>query len=126
MVKFIGMEIVKRLPSNSSCLFLGVTFKENVPDLRNSKSLELMNYLEKKNLKITYYDPFINKLKDFKGLKNKNLTKKKFDGIVLSVPHKKILVNFEQNFLSLLKKEGVLFDVKGKFRNKKITNYWSL
>ncbi|MAI28605.1 MAG: UDP-N-acetyl-D-galactosamine dehydrogenase [Rickettsiales bacterium] len=126
MVKFIGMEIVKRLPSNSSCLFLGVTFKENVPDLRNSKSLELMNYLEKKNLKITYYDPFINKLKDFKGLRNKNLTKKKFDGIVLSVPHKKILLNFEQNFLSLLKKEGVLFDVKGKFRNKKITNYWSL
>ena len=54
------------------------------------------------------------------------LTKKKFDGIVLSVPHKKILLNFEQNFLSLLKKEGVLFDVKGKFRNKKITNYWSL
>ena len=48
MVKFVGKEIIKKLPSGSSCLFLGVTFKENVPDLRNSKSLELMEYLEKK------------------------------------------------------------------------------
>ena len=48
MVSFIGREIIKKLPSSSSCLFLGITFKENVPDLRNSKSLELMNYLEKK------------------------------------------------------------------------------
>ena len=126
MVKFVGKEIIKKLPPSSSCLFLGVTFKENVPDLRNSKSLELMEYLEKKNIKITFHDPFIEQLKGFKSLKKKNLTKKKFDGIILSVPHKKILLNFKQNFLSLLKKEGFFFDVKGKFRNKKISNYWSL
>ena len=126
MVEFIGKEIIKKLPTNASCLFLGVTFKENVPDLRNSKSLELIRYLEKKNLQITFYDPFIKELKGFKALKNESLKKKKFDGIVLSVPHKKILLNFNKNFLSLLKKEGILFDVKGKFRNKEITNYWSL
>ena len=126
MVEFVGKEIVKKLPSSSSCLFLGVTFKENVPDLRNSKSLELMNYLEKKKLKITFYDPFINELKGSKGLKKKNQIKKKFDGIILSVPHKKILLNFKQNFLPLLKKEGFFFDIKGKFRNKKTSNYWSL
>ncbi len=126
MVSFIGREIIKKLPSSSSCLFLGITFKENVPDLRNSKSLELMNYLEKKNLKITFYDPFVKRLKGFKSLAKKDLAKKKFDGIILSVPHKKILFNFKQNFLSLLKEEGFFFDVKGKFRNKKITNYWSL
>ena len=126
MVKFVGKEIIKKLPSDSSCLFLGVTFKENVPDLRNSKSLELMEYLDKQNIKITFHDPFIDQLKGFRSLKNKNLTNKKFDGIVLSVPHKKILLNFKQNFLSLLKKEGFFFDVKGKFRNKKISNYWSL
>ena len=125
MVEFVGKEIVKKLPSSSSCLFLGVTFKENVPDLRNSKSLELINYLKKKNLKITFYDPFINELKGSKGLK-KNQIKKKFDGIILSVPHKKILLNFKRNFLPLLKKEGFFFDIKGKFRNKKIPNYWSL
>ena len=72
MVEFVGKEIIKKLPSSSSCLFLGVTFKENVPDLRNSKSLELMNYLEKRNIKITFYDPFINELKGFKSLKKKN------------------------------------------------------
>ncbi len=126
MVEFIGEEIIKKLPPSSSCLFLGVTFKENVPDLRNSKSLELMNYLEKKNLKITFYDPFINQLKGFNSFKNKNQKKNKFDGIILSVPHKKILLNFKQHFFPLLKKKGFLFDVKGKFRNKKISNYWSL
>ncbi len=126
MVEFVGKEILKRLPSKASCLFLGVTFKENVPDLRNSKSLELMSYLEKKHVQIFFYDPFISELKGFKGLKNKSSTKKKFDGIVLSVPHKGILLNFKQNFLSVLKKEGFLFDIKGKLRNKKITNYWSL
>ncbi len=126
MVEFIGKEITKRLPSNSSCLFLGVTFKENVPDLRNSKSLELIRYLEKKNLQICLYDPFISEFKGLKFLKNENLKKTKFDAIVLSVPHKKILLNFNKNFLSLLKNKGILFDIKGKFRNKKITNYWSL
>ena len=126
MVEFIGKEILKKLPFKSSCLFLGATFKENVPDLRNSKSIELMKYLEKKNIRITFYDPFVNELKGFKSLKNKNLTKKRFDGVVLSVPHKKLLSNFKQNFLTLLKKEGFFFDVKGKFRNKKISNYWSL
>ena len=54
MVEFIGKEIIKKLPSNSSCLFLGVTFKENVPDLRNSKSLELIRFLEKRNLQICF------------------------------------------------------------------------
>ena len=94
--------------------------------MRNSKSLELIRYLEKKNLQIYLYDPFISKLKGFKVLKNENLEKTKFDAIILSVPHKKILLNFNKNFLSLLKKKGILFDIKGKFRNKKITNYWSL
>ena len=47
MVRFIGKEIVKRLAKNSKCLFLGVTFKEDVPDLRNSKCIELMNFLKK-------------------------------------------------------------------------------
>ena len=51
----------------------------------------------------------------------RKLKEKKFDGIILSVPHKKILLNFKQNYLSLLKKEGFFFDVKGKFRNNKIS-----
>ena len=83
MVSFIGREIIKKLPSSSSCLFLGITFKENVPDLRNSKSLELMNYLEKKNLKITFYDPFVKRLK-FQKFSKKDLAKKNLMGLVSS------------------------------------------
>ena len=79
-----------------------------------------MEYLDKQNIKITFHDPFIDQLKGFRSLKNKNLTNKKFDGIVLSVPHKKILLNFKQNFLSLLKKEGFLTRDSRKVERKKV------
>ena len=44
MVKFIGKQIDKNLKQNTKILFLGLTFKEDVPDLRNSKSLDLINF----------------------------------------------------------------------------------
>ena len=125
VAEFIGKEIIKDYLEFVMSFFRS-TFKENVPDLRNSKSLELVRFLEKRNLQISLYDPFISELKDFEVIKNENLKKTKFDAIILSVPHKKILLNFKKNFLSLLTNKGILFDIKGKFRNKKITNYWSL
>ena len=109
MVRFIGNEIIKKVRSRSKCLFLGVTFKENVPDLRNSKSLELMNFLKKKkNVDVVFYDPYINKLKNFRSL---DFLKRdeEFDSIVLSVPHDKIKNNFQKIFFPLLKKDWVFF-----------------
>ena len=47
MVKFIGKQIDKNLKQNTKILFLGLTFKEDVPDLRNSKSLDLINFFKK-------------------------------------------------------------------------------
>ena len=126
MVSFIGNEIIKRVSSRSKCLFLGVTFKENVPDLRNSKSLELMNFLKKKNVDIVFYDPYIKKLNNFRSL---DFLKRdeEFDSIVLSVPHDKIKNIFQKKFFPLLKKTGFFFDIKGKFRKDVIySNYWSL
>ncbi len=125
MVRFIGKEIVKRLAKNSKCLFLGVTFKEDVPDLRNYKCIELMNFLKKKKLKINFYDPFIDILKGFKKFDKKNLSEN-YEAIILSVPHKKILDNLKKDFLPLLKNDGFFFDIKGKIQNQKIKNYWSL
>jgi UDP-N-acetyl-D-galactosamine dehydrogenase len=126
MVNFIGEEIIKKVRSQSKCLFLGVTFKENVPDLRNSKSLELMNFLKKKNVDVVFYDPYINKLKNFRSLDFLK-RKEEFDFIVLSVPHDKIKNNFQKKFFPLLKKTGFFFDIKGKFRKNPIySNYWSL
>jgi len=125
MVCFITKEIIDRIPNGSKCLFLGITFKEDVPDLRNSKSIELMNSLKKNNFKITFYDSFVEEIENFNSLNTKK-SNETFDAIIMSVPHKTILDNFNKLFLPRLKKNGHFFDIKGKFRNKKFKNYWSL
>ena len=125
MVEFIGKQIVKKLSKKAKCLFLGITFKENVPDLRNSKSIKLLGFLKKKNLDVKFFDPFIDKFKPYRAL-NDIKKSMKFDAIILSVPHASIINKFHKDFLPLLKEGGFLFDIKGKLRKKKITNYWSL
>ena len=122
MPKFIFKQIQKRLKIKANILFLGVTFKEDVPDLRNSKAIELLNFFKKSKFNISINDPFIN---DSAYTKYNDLTEKSFDAIILSVPHtfyKKKFLHIKQ----LLKKNGILFDIKGIFRNKTIKNYWSL
>ena len=122
MPKFIFKQIQKRLKIKAKILFLGVTFKEDVPDLRNSKAIELLNYFKKSKFNISINDPFVN---DSAYLKYNNLIEKSFDAIILTVPH----TFYKKNFLhikKLLKKDGILFDIKGIFRNKTIKNYWSL
>ena len=126
MVKFIGKQINKKTKKKANILFLGLTFKEDVPDLRNSKSLDLVSYLKKQKHKITVYDPFIQKLKGFKNLNHPETKKPIFDSIVLSVPHSQFLKELKKKILPLLKPEGMFFDIKGKFRRHSLKNYWSL
>ena len=126
MVKFIGKQINKKTKKKANILFLGLTFKEDVPDLRNSKSLDLISYLKKQKHEIMFYDPFIQKFKGFKNF-SLPLTKKPiFDCIVLSVPHSQILKELKKKILPLLKPEGMFFDIKGKLRRHSLKNYWSL
>ena len=115
---FIAKRINEKLNKRSKILFLGITFKEDVPDIRNSKSFELISFLRKRNHKVDLHDPFISVkeigLTDFKKIMNFS-----FDGIVLAVPHKFYLQNLSK-IKKFLKPNGILFDVKGKFINKKL------
>lgn len=126
MVKFIGKQINKKTKKKANILFLGLTFKEDVPDLRNSKSLDLISYLKKQKHEIMFYDPFIQKFKGFKNFSLPETKKPIFDSIVLSVPHSQILKELKKKILPLLKPEGMFFDIKGKFRRHSLKNYWSL
>jgi len=126
MVKFIGKQINKKTKKKANILFLGLTFKEDVPDLRNSKSLDLISYLKKQKHEIMFYDPFIQKFKGFKNFSLPETKKPIFDSIVLSVPHSQILKELKKKILPLLKPEGIFFDIKGKFRRHSLKNYWSL
>ena len=87
--------------------------------------MELINYLKKQKHKVTFYDPFVKKLKDFRSV---DFSKKEaiYDSLVLSVPHSYFLKEFKKKFFPLLKPEGTFFDIKGKFRHEFFENYWSL
>ena len=126
MIKFVGKQICKKISTNSKILFLGVTFKEDVPDLRNSKSIELIRYLEDKKHNLYFYDPFIKNMKGIRNYEMKTNSKNIFDAIVLAVPHSKLLKDFKKKIYPLLKDNGVFFDLKAKFRDDYDQNYWSL
>ena len=93
---------------------MGVT-KEDVPDLRNSKSFDIIKFLNKKNHSVIINDPFVKDLKDnFKDFKNIQET---YDAVVLAVPHNFYLTRINQ-IKKLLKKNAILFDIKGKLKIK--------
>ena len=73
MTKFVFKQIKKMLKGDSKVLFLGVTFKEDVPDLRNSKALELLSYFNNSKFNLTVNDPFVNSdgYKSFKEIEKR-------------------------------------------------------
>ena len=112
-------------PSQSKLLFIGLTFKENCNDFRNSKSLDLLQLISKRYKFTKIYDPFINNknikyFKNFDYLNLNNIKKNKFDIIIISVPHKKTLDFLKKNIHKLLNKKSIIFDIKNKLNLKKI------
>lgn len=97
----------------SHILILGFTFKENCPDVRNTKVVDIYHALEEYNVNITVYDSWANQAvaKHEYGITVMNqLSDERFDAAILAVAHDKFK---ELDVLSLLKERHVLFDVKG-------------
>lgn len=98
---------------DSKILILGFTFKENCPDIRNTKIIDIYSALSEYTKDITVYDPWANvelARREY-GLSVVNkLPKGKYDAAVLAVAHSA----FEKlDVMSLVKKGGVIYDVKG-------------
>ena len=110
-------------------LQIGIAFKENVPDIRNSKAAELANIFINKNYDIDIYDPIVDPIEVDKNY-NIKLSKLvgKYDCIIIAVSHL-FLSNKKINLINYTKKSSIIFDITGKYRNiftsKKI-KYWSL
>ena len=101
----------------SKILILGYSFKENCSDPRNSKVQDIVKYFLSKKISIKIYDPIVYKEfleKKYKDLFINNISnfKNYFDGIILAVPHKVLLNNYENLFKKILKKKHIIFDVK--------------
>ena len=99
---------------NSKVLVLGLTFKENCEDVRNSKALEIINYLSKKTNKLYIYDPIAHTESLNKNIKNKLIKKlniKNFDSIIVLVSHHIFKIQ-KKKILSLLNKKGFIYEIK--------------
>ncbi|MAU63790.1 MAG: Vi polysaccharide biosynthesis protein VipA/TviB [Flavobacteriaceae bacterium] len=98
-------------PIKCRALILGITFKENCSDIRNSRIFNLYKELKKINLKVDVYDPYAIKKEVLKNFKIKLLDniKYKYDIIILAVAHKKFLKMNLVNFKTI---NGIIYDVK--------------
>jgi UDP-N-acetyl-D-galactosamine dehydrogenase len=98
---------------NAKILILGITFKENCPDIRNTKIVDIYHTLEEYTNNITVYDPWANAaaVKHEYGIEIViDLPSDQFDAVILGVAHNQFL---ELNVKSLVKEGGVIYDVKG-------------
>ena len=96
-------------------LVMGLTFKENCFDFRNSKSIELVKKLIKKNFVVHSFDPHINKSdsNNFKNLNFKNIPRANFyHCVIISVSHKYFKLMGQKKISNFLKTNGIIFDLK--------------
>ena len=119
--KYIADKVIDKLKSKCDdfselvVTILGVTFKENISDIRNTKVLDIINELKKHSLQLQIYDPYADS--DFESQHNLKLTEfsdlKKSDVIILAVPHKNFIKEGWQLVTKLTKTNGsIVFDIK--------------
>ncbi len=110
-------------------LIMGVTFKENVSDIRNSKIPELIRELQEFSINIEAVDPFADP-KEFQheyGIELSEQPSTDYDAVILGVNHAQYVELNPTYFKDIMKSNGLLYDVKGVFRNKPVeTKYMSL
>lgn len=128
MGEYVASQVVKTMikkginVSGSKVLMLGVTFKENCPDVRNTKIVDVISALEDYGIEVSTYDPWANpsEVNHEYGIKSTtDIPTEKFDAIVLGVAHKEFL---ELDLEKFKKDNAIIYDVKGIIRDKSDSN----
>ena len=123
MGEYIASQIVKLMLKKgiyvygANLLMLGITFKENCPDVRNTKIVDLILALKEYGIAITIFDPLASLEEVYKEYKldiTNIIPNQKFDTVVLGVAHAEFL---SLNFSELQKENSLLYDVKGILGN---------
>lgn len=128
MGAYIANEVVKLMikkdiaVKDSEILLLGITFKENCPDVRNTRVVDIFRELSSYGINITVYDPCVDSA-DVKHEYGIETTKyfpedKLFDSVILAVAHNEFL---EIDWSKSIKPGGVIYDVKGCLDKKNVT-----
>ena len=128
MGSYVAHEVVKLMikkdgkVKNGNALVLGITFKENCPDIRNSKTIDVISELKNYNLNVDVYDPWANAQEVEKEfgislISEMNQLKENYDTIVLTVSHQEFL---KFNINKYISETSVVFDVKSFLPEDKI------
>lgn len=119
MGEYVASQVVKLMIkkgiaiNGASLLMLGITFKENCPDVRNTKIVDVVAALADYGIKVTIFDPWANPVEvmhEYQLISIKTLPTAKFDAVVLGVAHKEFL---NLKFSALQNGNSILYDVKG-------------
>ena len=118
MGKYVAGEVVKLMMKRSlpvlgsNVLMLGVTFKENCPDIRNTRAIDVYEELQSYNVNVDVYDPWAdtNEVRAEFGFDLIENPKNQYHAVILTVAHKEFL---NQDLRSHLVEGGILYDVKG-------------
>jgi UDP-N-acetyl-D-galactosamine dehydrogenase len=119
MGEHVAMQVLKLLVVNdiiikgSKVLILGITFKENCPDIRNTKVVDVISHLQNYGMNLMIYDPWANPSEvqeTYKLGSTQQVPEEPFDAIVLAVAHNEFI---GLDLKPLLKKKSVVYDVKG-------------
>lgn len=135
MGRYIAKKIVKKVLAqgknilHARVLVMGITFKENVSDIRNSKVVDMVREFMDFGAVVDVVDPYASPLavEQEYGIELKEQPGKDYDAIVIAVAHKDYILLDENYFISLSNEKAVLGDIKGLYRHKiKNMAYWSL
>lgn len=119
MGEYVASQIVKLMikkgisVNGAELLMLGITFKENCPDVRNTKIVDVVKALKDYGIVVTIFDPLADVhdvKKEYNLVTLDSVPNNKFDAIVLGVSHAEFL---ELEFSNLQKEKSLIYDVKG-------------
>jgi UDP-N-acetyl-D-galactosamine dehydrogenase len=126
MGSFIAQKVVKLMIhkstniKNARVLVLGITFKENCPDIRNSKVIDVIRELQEFGTQVDVYDPWANpaEVRHEYGIDLKEHISGTYDAVILAVAHKAFR---DLNLQALKHEKTVIYDVKGFYEKSEVT-----
>jgi UDP-N-acetyl-D-galactosamine dehydrogenase len=129
MANYVASEIVRLMTDRrlhvkgSRILVMGLTFKENCPDLRNSKVVDVVRELEKFGAKVDVHDPWIDTAEcvhEYGIRPTRTLKPRSYDAVVLAVAHREFRALGLKKIRSYGKRNHVLYDIKYLFKGHEV------
>jgi len=122
LAELVVDELTKRSMNikESSVLIMGLSFKENCPDHRNTKVIDIYNHLKKYNIDTDLYDNWVDHeiFKNDYGIEPINNLDKSYNALIIAVAHDEYKQMQPNEFKTLIKKDGIILDVKSILPDK--------